>query len=792
MRYLKYILLFLFFTYNLQAQTTVNDTIIELNSKKKMKKYMKQLMKSTESIVKAQPDSTWNGVLASSDLPIIILNTNNVTIPDTPKIAAKMGVIYNGEGVRNYVTNSYNNYNNNIGIELRGSTSLSFPQKSYSVETRDINGNEHDTAVLGMPSENAWILYAPYNDKSCMRNVLTYNLANKLGHYAVKTKYCEVVLNGQYQGIYVWMEKIKRDSNRVNISKLKDIDTTGDQLTGGYIIKIDKPNGSGGSDGWNSTYLSSINKTIHFLYDYPENVDIKTQQKNYIKAYVDSFEVALKASNYADPVNGYRKYMDVNSFIDYLIINEISKNVDAYRLSTFLYKDRYTHGGKLYIGPVWDYNIAWWNANYCGGNQYTGWAYNFNSVCSDTYTVPFWWARLLQDTTFKNSLKCRYTSLRQTVLSTAAIHAFIDSTVNMINEAQARHFVKWPILGVYTWPNPTPYATTYAGEITALKNWIQNRMNWLDANMPGNLILPSVNLGSDTSACPGQLVLNAGNNGCTYLWNTGAISQTLTVNTAGNYSVTVNNNGCKKSDTIAVTLKPLPNAFAGNDTAVCQGNSIALNATGGVSYVWNNNILQGVPFIPLFSQYYTVTVTGSNGCIAKDSLNIDIVINPPKPSISVIYSTYDTLISSSNYGNQWFKNGVKLTGQTASKLVVPSSANGMFSVIVTENGCSSDTSDAIAIYTGINDYSGNFQFNFYPNPFNEEITLHYSLKNKDCIKISIFDATGREIRNFNNIINDAGNYNIKLDVSDLNSGVYFYNITVGDEKFSGKVIKTPY
>lgn len=235
--------------------------------------YAQQYYKHTELKFNKNSKATFT----SSDLPIIVINTNNVNIPDTPKIAAHMGIIYNGEGVRNYLTDPYNNYNNKIGIELRGSTSMNFPQKSYSIETRDVNGLEHDTVVLGMPEENSWILYAPYNDKTCLRNVLTYALSNKMGNYAARTRYCELVLNGQYMGIYVWMEKIKRDSMRVDISKLKETDTIGDQLTGGYIIKIDKPNGSGGNDGWNSLYQSSLNKNIRFLYDYPDNLRYRMQ-----------------------------------------------------------------------------------------------------------------------------------------------------------------------------------------------------------------------------------------------------------------------------------------------------------------------------------------------------------------------------------------------------------------------------------------------------------------------------------------------------------------------------------
>jgi len=349
-----------------------------------------------------------------------------------------------------------------------------------------VHNAEHDTTVLGMPAENAWILYAPYNDKTCLRNVLSYDIANKTGHYASRTRYCELVLNGQYQGIYVLMEKIKRDASRVNIKKIETTDTTGNKLTGGYIFKIDKPTGTGGNTGWNSSYPSSGGRAIRFLYDYPKAEDIHPKQAQYLRAYVDSAETALASPTFANPTTGYAKYIDVNSFVDYFLLNEVSRNVDGLRLSTYLHKKRRSDGGKLYAGPAWDYNIAWWNANYCSGSLATGWAYNFNAVCgTDANQVPFWWQRLLQDPAFTAALKCRWTELRQRTLHRDTLNAFIDANAARLNEAQARHFAAWPILGTYTWPNPTPIPASYPAEIDALKRWLGLRLAWLDANMPG-------------------------------------------------------------------------------------------------------------------------------------------------------------------------------------------------------------------------------------------------------------------------------------------------------------------
>jgi subtilisin-like proprotein convertase family protein/spore coat protein CotH len=426
----------------------------------------------------------------SSNLPIVVINTAGQTIPDDPKIFVHMGIIDNGPGNRNHITDPFNDYDGNIAIELRGSWSQTFPQKQYGFETLDSLNVETDASILGMPAESDWVLNAPYNDKTCMRNVLVYDIANKTGHYASRTRYCELVLNNDYKGIYVMMEKVKRDANRVDISKLTVNDTTGNDVTGGYIFKLDKNTGSGGA-GWLSQYDGFPGTPVEFQYEYPSDVDIRPQQAVYIHSFVDSFENALHAAWFLSPDSGYRKYIDVQSFVDYFILNEACRNVDAYRISTFLYKQKITKGGKLCAGPAWDYNIAFWNADYCEGNIANGWQYQFNSFCGTAGgdNVPFWWEKFLQDTLYTAQLRCRWNQLRGSVLNTDTLMASIDAQAAMLDEAKDRHFNAWPIMGIAVWANPQPVATSYSGEIASMKNWIQQRMTWLDANMPGTCIL---------------------------------------------------------------------------------------------------------------------------------------------------------------------------------------------------------------------------------------------------------------------------------------------------------------
>lgn len=436
--------------------------------------------------------------LTSSKLPIVIINTKGQTIPDEPKITANMKVIAHGNGQINRVTDTDYHYNNAIGIEKRGNSSQSFEQLQYAVETRDsASGADIDFPLLFMPRESDWVLYAPYNDISMMRNIIAYELWNKMGHWAPRTRLCEVILNGVYQGVYVFMENVKRGDYRVKTAKLKYEDTTGINLTGGYIMRIDAPEttdssfiskvpgivkGTGGFGGTPST-------AVKWLYYYPKSDEIHPKQRKYIHNYIDTVETVIQSSTFADPVNGYIKYISKQSFLDYFIHTELSKNGDGYKRSAYFYKEKREKdgtGGKLKAGPVWDYNLAYGNVNFCGGNVKTGWGYE---GC-ETLPVPALWGRLLQDPAYKNDVYCRYKELRQTILSNQSINALIDKYANdSLKEPATRQLAKYPklIQPSSGFNSPLWFAgyrvTSYAAEIDSLKKWFSVRLAWLDNNI---------------------------------------------------------------------------------------------------------------------------------------------------------------------------------------------------------------------------------------------------------------------------------------------------------------------
>lgn len=405
----------------------------------------------------------------SSNLPIVVIDTYGQEIVDDPRVVVHMGIIDNGPGVRNNLTDPYNGYDGLIAIELRGSSSSIYPKKQYRFETQDIFGENLNISLLGMPAENDWVFYGPYDDQSLIRNVLAYRISNETGRYASRTRFCEIMIDGDYRGLYVLMEKIKRDANRVDIASMDGTDVSGDALSGGYIIKIDKFEGET-AGAWQSA------NGITYQYHYPKPAEIVPAQETYIQNYISDFEAVMNSPFPADSSNGYPSLLAVDSFVDHFLISEFAKNVDAYRISTFMYKKRDSNGGKLHAGPIWDFNLSFGKAWYPEDLFLTsGWQVNYNDWRPwDSYQVPFWWEILSSDTYFKNLAIDRWQELRSGVLSLDSLYGRIDTMVVLISEARNRNFIRWPgSVGDHG----------YEDEIIQLKGWINMRLNWIDNNI---------------------------------------------------------------------------------------------------------------------------------------------------------------------------------------------------------------------------------------------------------------------------------------------------------------------
>ncbi len=427
------------------------------------------------SIIRRQPVRT-TGLQEwpiKSNLPLVIVDTAGKWIPDEPKIPAKLKILYDDSGGRNFVGSPHVHFEGKIGIEVRGKTSQQYPKKQYGFKILNDKGEGLAVSLLGMPADSDWILHGPYSDKSLMRNFLAYEFSNRIGRYAVRTKFVEVFLNKtgdaeiqprHYVGVYLLMEKIKRGKHRVDIQALEPSHNKEPEITGGYIIKIDKTD-------FDDSLFTSVYRTL-FIHVYPNGDKITEAQKAWIKNYMNAFEKTLSSRNF-DLKHGYAKYIDTASFIDHLIINELFRNIDGLRISTFIHKER---NGKLEMGPVWDFNLSMGNADYYNGWKPNGWIVY-------TTPVPFWWRRLLADENFARQFADRWHELRRDTLATANIMATIDGTAELLDEAQARNFQRWQILGRYVWPNPRPLPRSYEGEVKRLKKFLAGRAKWIEQSV---------------------------------------------------------------------------------------------------------------------------------------------------------------------------------------------------------------------------------------------------------------------------------------------------------------------
>lgn len=431
-----------------------------------------------------RPTASWfTPPFFSTNLPLLIVKTlNGAVVVDEPKVMASMGIVNNNVGL-NTELDSANEYDGLIGIEIRGASSQIFPKKGYSVETRLADSSNNNVSLLGLPKENDWILHGPYADKSLLRNTLAYHLGGKTNLYTPRTRLCELILNDEYQGLYVLTEKIKRDKNRVDIKNLKPEDIDEVEITGGYIFQIDRDDPNSSTDGWWTS--SSPGKFVSY-YD-PKHEELNTLQKDYLRTFFTSFETTMNGPAFR---THYTNFIDVESWVDYFLVTEMAKHIDAYKLSFFMHKKHIDNGGKLNFGPLWDFNLGFGNFDFACSPEPDGWTYEFQGTCDMSH--PFWVKKLMVVPEIKDQINCRWNELRKGPYSTDSLLQFIDTNVKNLTEVSERNFEKWPVLGKYVWPNYY-VGDNYTDEIKYLKDWLVDRLEWMDDNMIGECRSVSTN-----------------------------------------------------------------------------------------------------------------------------------------------------------------------------------------------------------------------------------------------------------------------------------------------------------
>jgi hypothetical protein len=383
----------------------------------------------------------------STQLPYIVIETNEFGVYDSSVIAS-MGIINNPSKQFNRLSDNFTDYDGRIRLKLHGTYSLRFPKKSLRIELQDSTGDNNNVSIIGLPEENDFILYAPFQDKTLIKNVFTYNLGRKMGYYAPRTRFCELVLNGSDLGLHVLTEKIKRDRNRVNIATLSSYDNSGISLTGGYILEY--------------------NHALEIVY--PDSKYITSEQENYINGFIDMCENLIQNINYCSSENEYKNYIDISSLADYYIINELSLNFDAFSKSWYMYKDNDAIDGRLKYGPFWDYDVAW---NYYLGQRVEGWWRYDSPILS--------FGSILNDTSFVHLLIDKWDNYRTGILSNEAIFSLIDSITTAIAPAIDRNYQIWPVIQYTEYGDYV--GLTYTDWLDEMKIWIEGRLLWIDENI---------------------------------------------------------------------------------------------------------------------------------------------------------------------------------------------------------------------------------------------------------------------------------------------------------------------
>ena len=437
-------------------------------------------------------DFAGTGDVFDSNLPVLYLDSFGANIDSIRDFRPSYALLIRAdEATGRARLDGPAEYNGPAATHQRGESSSGFGQKSFSLELRDWEGNDKSVSLLDMPAESDWVLYGPWSEKTLVRNKLVFDWMRELrgdDGTSIRSEFIELffrqdekelVSYNHYRGIYLLMEKIKRDDDRVPIADLNEHTTHPELITGGYIFRRDKVDND--KPSWNTARGQPLQA---FDPDDPNEV-----QLDYLKEHINEFE-RVAYSDDRGGEDGFRKFIEVDTFIDVQWMTEIAKQVDGYVFSTYYHKRR---NGKIRAGPLWDFNISLGNADYGSGESPEGWLYN-NSKGDG----GIWFPQLHKDPEYKRDYWDRYWYLRQRMLSEEAIEEKIAQLKDLLLDGYdgpvgnrepdalqnpvARHFREYPHIGSRQWPNPPAETSldTWQDELDYMKDWLFERLDWID------------------------------------------------------------------------------------------------------------------------------------------------------------------------------------------------------------------------------------------------------------------------------------------------------------------------
>jgi len=406
-----------------------------------------------------------NAQTFTSPLPVLVLDTfgKNLLTSDNESFAHVS--LFEPVNGKTSLTNAPT-LTTRAGFRQRGSSSAGLPQPSFAVQFLDEFNDEKNHALLGLPADSDWVLYAPNGyDPVLIHNPFVHQLSRDLGRYSPRTRFVEVFLSRgagrlretHYHGLYVLQEKIKVAPQRVSIHKLSATDVKEPKVTGGYVLKFDRlgPNELGAgldTGGFPLVYVEPKEATM----DLPQ----RAPQRKYIRSYLREFQRVLGSEQWRDPVTGYRAYLDVDAAVDFHLLEVLSGNVDAMVLSTYFHKPR---GGKITCGPHWDFDRALGSTD---GRDENPRHWNTGPYFSGT-----WWPRVCSDIDFWQQWADRWQELRRTHFSLTNLHGLIESLAGEVREVQPREYQRWGLQA---------RGGSYQGEVNHMKSWLSNRVDFID------------------------------------------------------------------------------------------------------------------------------------------------------------------------------------------------------------------------------------------------------------------------------------------------------------------------
>jgi len=413
-------------------------------------------------------------------LPVFLIDLNDRQVAKGAETAGVLKVIEDHDGSLKDLANREASMQSAVSLEIHGDISATLAKKSYRLELVDHEQNDHDLPLLGLPPGSDWVLHSCGFDPTCLRNVLAYRLGRTFGHYAPRTQFIELFVNDVYQGLYVLVERVRRDKHRVDLPRPARA-ADGD-ITGGYIFKMDLGEGQP-TDRVPRDWVSPVTPTV-YSYHYPRFDEITNAQKAYLRDHLSRFEALMRSSKWNDTDAGYRRWLDLPSWVDFALLQELSLNPDAYFKSVYLQKWPRSMGDKIAIGPFWDFDLAFGVAQFRDARNVQAWAHTMNRFGAERVLydpprevpyVPEYWERLWTDPAFHRLLRCRWQELRKGPLRVETLNAMIDRWVEQLAVARPRDAALWSALP----------KDGYQGGDEALKAFLGERLAWMDANLPG-------------------------------------------------------------------------------------------------------------------------------------------------------------------------------------------------------------------------------------------------------------------------------------------------------------------